>query len=40
MNPEALGFGSYAMKDGSVFPVIIMGTLLPSNYCCPSMTET
>jgi len=29
MNPEALGLGSYAVKEGNVFPVIMTGTLFP-----------
>lgn len=40
MNPDARGFGSYAMNEGSVFPDIIIGTLLPSSSCWPNMTAT
>jgi len=38
MKPDALGLGSYAVKDGKVLPVIMTGTLLPYNSCCPSIT--
>jgi len=40
MKPEARGLGSYARKEGNVLPVIMIGTLRPSNYCCPNMTAT
>ena len=40
MNPEALGFGSYAMNEGKVFPVIIIGTLLPYSSCWPNIIAT
>lgn len=40
IKPEDRGLGSYATNEGSVFPVIIIGTLFPYNYCWPSIIDT